>query len=246
MSSSERDKVITALIVDDERLARKEMAEMLAAFPFIQIVGEADGVDTAIAAISKYSPDVLFLDIQMPRKSGFDLLNETDYDGKVIFVTAYDEFALRAFEINAMDYLLKPVSPERLENSIRRLREEKPLPGPVGRKLRPDDRLFLTFGNHLRFISVGEIAMIRAERDYSMLFLTNGKSGLVSKPMKEWEMRLPENLFCRIHRSSIINMERVEKVDKWFNSSLRIQIRGLSEPLTISKRYATMIREKFG
>ncbi len=246
MNNREKDKIVTALIVDDERLARKEMAEMLEPFPWIRIVGEADGVDQAIAEIRKNNPDVLFLDIQMPRKSGFDLLNETEFEGKVIFVTAYDEFAIRAFEINACDYLLKPVSPERLERSIMRLLDETPPEVMTGRKLRFDDRLFLTFGNHLKFISVSEIALIRAERDYSLLHLTNGRSGLVSKPMREWEQRLPENLFCRIHRSAIINIEMVEKVDKWFNSALRIQLRGVPETLTISKRYAARIRERFG
>jgi len=119
------------MIIDDERLARRELTQMLSEFDCISICGEADDVPSAIAAIEKLNPDVLFLDIQMPGNSGFDLLDKYSVKAKVIFVTAFDEYAIRAFEVNAMDYLLKPISPERLAKAIDRLEEQELAPSSV-------------------------------------------------------------------------------------------------------------------
>src|SRR3989339_1087970 len=118
------DAKIRALVVDDERLARKDLTSMLADFPEIAVVGEAQDVPSAIKAIEAHHPDLIFLDIQMPGQTGFDLVEQIDFSGKIIFVTAFDEFALRAFEINALDYLMKPVSPERLQKSLERIQED--------------------------------------------------------------------------------------------------------------------------
>jgi len=246
MNPTKEPDPIRALIIDDERLARREMIAMLSTYPVVQVVGQADSVESARTEIKRTNPDVLFLDIQMPRKSGFDLLNEIAFEGKVIFVTAYDTYAIRAFEVNAMDYLLKPVSPERLAASIQRLLENKPVPAPSFKNLNFDDPLFLTFGNQVKFIKVSSIAYITAEKDYSKVCLTDGRSGLVLKSMREWEQRLPGNFFCRVHRSVLINIEMVEKVEKWFNYSLHIYLRGVDQPVTVSRRYAAKIRERFG
>jgi two-component system LytT family response regulator len=246
MNQNENPGVLKALIIDDERLARKEMISLLEAYPNIRVVGQADSVDSASMEIKKCSPDVLFLDIQMPRKSGFDLLNEVDFDGRIIFVTAYDEYAIRAFEVNALDYLLKPVSPERLERAIQRLYEEMPRPVPSNRKLNYDDCLFLTFGTRLNFLRINQISAITAEKDYTLVHLTDGKSGLTGKSMKEWEERLPDKYFSRIHRSAIINIENIAGIDKWFNNTLKIRLPGLKEPLIASRRYAKLLKDRYG
>jgi len=246
MNQKENPKVLRVLVIDDERLARKEMITLLEDYPQIQVVGQADSVESAKSEINKTNPDVLFLDIQMPRKSGFDLLNEIDFSGQIIFVTAYDEYAIRAFDVNALDYLLKPVSAERLERSLQRLYDEIPQPEPVARKLSYDDRLFLNFGIRLNFLRINQIVAITAEKDYTLVHLLDGKSGLTYKSMKEWEERLPGKHFSRIHRSAIINIDTIAKIDKWFNNSLKIHLPGLPEPLIVSRRYARLLKERYG
>jgi len=239
------ENILTALVVDDERLARKELISMLQAFDTIEIAGEADSVASAIKQLSKFKPDLLFLDIQMPGKSGFDLLDEVETEAKIIFVTAYDEYAIRAFEVNAIDYLPKPVSHERLAKTIDRIVHQTPNENVQTKKLKYSDRLFLEFGSQIRFLKISEIVCILAEGDYTTVWLTDGKKGLVSKPMKEWETRLPEDLFCRIHRSSIINTEYIEKIEKSFNDSFMIFLKGVKDPLMISRRYGKKLKGLF-
>ena len=190
-----KSKILTALIVDDERLARKELISMLGEFTQIKVIGEADGFDQAKDQIIKNEPEVVFLDIQMPGKSGFDLLNEVDVKAKIVFVTAFDEYAIRAFDINAIDYLLKPVSPERLTQSIERLFDKSKPIKILSRQLNYFDRLFIEVGNRIRFLKINEIVCIHAEGDYTNVKLSNGNKGLVTKPMKEWDLRLPEKYF---------------------------------------------------
>ena len=239
------DEILTALIVDDERLARKELISMLQQFDNIDVIGEADGVDKAVPQINKFKPDLIFLDIQMPGKSGFDLLDLIETEAKIIFVTAYDEYAIRAFEVNALDYLPKPVSQERLANTIERIINKKPNTNIYSKKLKYTDRLFLEFGTQIRFLKISDIICVLAEGDYTTVHLTDEKKGLVSKTMKEWETRLPGDLFCRIHRSSIINTEYIDKIDKYFNNSYKISLKGLKEPLIISRRYAKKLKGLF-
>lgn len=240
------NKILSALIVDDERLSRIELISMLKHFENINVIGEADNVDLAIKQIEKLKPDLVFLDIQMPGKSGFDLLDEIEVEAKIIFVTAYDEYAIRAFEVNALDYLPKPVSQERLTKTVERIINNDPNKNLIVKKLKYTDRLFLEFGTRMCFLKISEIAFITAEGDYSMVNLINGKKGLVSKSMKEWEERLPKDFFCRIHRSSIVNTEVIDKIDKYFNNSYKISLKGVKESLIISRRYAKKIKSLFG
>jgi two-component system LytT family response regulator len=239
------DKILSALIVDDERLARKELISMLNAFDNIEVKGEADSVSSAIKQISRLKPDLIFLDIQMPGKSGFDLLDEIQTNAKIIFVTAYDEYAIRAFEVNAIDYLPKPVSHERLAKTIDRILNQPPIEETPTKKLKSGDRLFLEFGSQIRFVKIRDIVCITAEGDYTTVKLSDGKKGLVSKPMKEWEIRLPEDDFCRIHRSSIINIEYIDKVEKSYNDSFTLFLKGIKDPLIISRRYGKKLKGLF-
>ena len=244
--SKKPDEILSALVVDDERLARIELISMLSQFENINVVAEADDVDMAISQIEKHNPDLVFLDIQMPGKSGFDLLDEIEVKAKIIFVTAYDEYAIRAFEVNALDYLPKPVSQERLTKTVERIINDDPDETLHAKMLKRTDRLFLEFGTRIRFLKISEITCIMAEGDYTMVYLTDGTKGLVSKSMREWEKRLPENLFCRIHRSAIVNTEFIDKIDKYFNNSYKINLRGVNDPLIISRRYAKKIKSFFG
>lgn len=240
------EQIIRALIVDDERLARKDLTNMLNEIQGVEPVGEAEDVPSALKAIDELKPDVVFLDIQMPGQTGFDLVEQVDFPGKIIFVTAYDEYALRAFEINAMDYLMKPVNIERLRKSIERINEE-PLNKPkTFAPLNYSDRLFTTVGSKVQFLKIDSIILISSDGDYTRVFTNNKIKGLITKTMKEWEERLPEKQFCRVHRNSIINTEYIEEVDKWFNYSYRVKLRGIDDPVIISRRYAKKLKAIFG
>lgn len=239
-------KKYRAIIVDDERLSRKDLKSLLSDYNLIEVVGEADSVITAIKLINEKDPDLIFLDIQMPGESGFDLLDKIDLKAKVIFVTAFDEYAIRAFEVDAVDYLLKPVNPERLKSAIERLEREGLREVITKRKLKYDDMMFIVINNHIKFLRVSSIACIQAAADYSEIITTDGKKGLVQKSMSEWEERLPENYFIRIHRSTIINMEYVDRVEEWFNNSYHVYLKNIDTPFIISRRYAAKIKERLG
>ena len=237
-------KKISAIIVDDERLARQALKSIISEVGLVEIIGEAEDVKSAIVLIEETQPEIIFLDIQMPGESGFDLLKKINTKAKIIFVTAYDEFALRAFEVNAMDYLMKPVSPARLKATLDRLNEEQPQDFEPKRKLNNGDRLFILFKSNYIFLKIDTITHISSAGDYSEVFINDGKHGLTNKSMQEWEERLPENNFCRIHRSTIINIDSVIKVEDWFNNSFRVYLKSVEEPFTMSRRYASMIKGK--
>jgi two-component system LytT family response regulator len=233
------------LIVDDERLARRELRCLLEEHSAIEVAGEAESVEEAAALIQQAPPDLIFLDVKMPGESGFDLLERTRVDAHIIFVTAYDEFAVRAFEVNALDYLLKPVDPERLARTIARfLAQSKP--PTAARQLEYSDSILLHVNGAPRFVKLSSLVCIRAEGDYASLVATSGPLGLVPTSMREWECRLPARHFCRIHRSAIINSEQVLQVEKWFNDSYRVHLKHLEEPLVMSRRHAAGFRQRFG
>jgi len=236
---------LTAILVDDERLARNAMKTLLTEVDEIELAGEADNVADAVSLIEKVNPHVVFLDIQMPGESGFDLIERIPAGVKIIFVTAFDEYALRAFEVNAIDYLMKPVTIARLKSCVARLFEENEQEELPKKKLNGSDRLFILFNTHYLFLKVDSILYISSSGDYSELHLTDGKKGLTNKSMQEWENRLPEGTFCRVHRSTIINMDHVVKIDEWFNNSFRVQLNGVDEPFIMSRRYTLMIKNRF-
>jgi two-component system LytT family response regulator len=246
MNMTSKSKTIRAIVVDDERLARMDLRSLLAEHDSIEVVGEADSVDCARQLLAETDPDLIFLDIQMPGESGFDLLEKADVGAKVIFVTAFDEYAIRAFEVDALDYLLKPVNPDRLRDAIERLGREVPIRREGGKKLEYDGALLLTINGHLKFVRVNSILSIQAAGDYSELTLREGKKGLVLKSMGEWEDRLPENHFCRIHRSAIVNIEYIDRIEEWFENSYRVHLKGVDAPLLMSRRYVALLKQKMG
>lgn len=235
-------KKIKAIIVDDERLARKELKSMLSEYDNLVIAGEAENVNSAIELLAD-KPDVIFLDIQMPGESGFELFEKTEVTSKVIFITAYDEYALKAFEVNALDYLLKPINPERLRASIERLEHTAEVKHQE-RILTYEDKLFIAINNKPRFLKLDSVVCIKSAGDYSEIFTDDKKRGITSRSMNEWENRLPEQHFLRVHRGTIINMEHVIKIEEWISNSYRIFLKNLDEPVIMSRRFAAQIKAR--
>jgi two-component system LytT family response regulator len=232
-----------SIIVDDEELAREDLKVLLKDFSEIEIIGESETVEETKNLIKKLDPDLIFLDIQMPGKSGFDLLEEMQINAKIIFVTAYDEYAIRAFEVNAKDYLLKPVNKERLSLALERLKTEQESEDNVQTKLEINDSIFLMVNNHYQFVKIGSIIKITSAGNYSEIYTSSKPKGLVLKSLKDWEVRLP-NCFVRIHRNAIINLEYVDRVEGWFNYSYKVFLKEVDEPLVISRRYAAKLKER--
>ncbi len=237
-------KIYKALIIDDEKLAREDLKSLLSDFPKIEIVGEAGNVAEAKKAIEGLGPDLIFLDIQMPGKSGFDLLSELKINADIIFVTAYDEYAIKAFEVNAQDYLLKPVNKERLALALEHLESNDEAQLQFVKKLDYADNVFLMINNSYQFIRISTIMKITAAGNYSEILTSNKTKGLVLKSMREWESRLPDNYFARIHRNTIINLEFIDHVEDWFNYSYQIHIKGLEPPVVMSRRYAVKLKDR--
>jgi two-component system LytT family response regulator len=204
-----RDR-LTALVVDDERLARHRLQELLQGHSEVVVVGEADSIESAALLAASLRPDVIFLDVQMPPATGFDLLRRLDPVPKIIFVTAHDQYALRAFDENALDYLLKPVNPERLAEAINRLlvgtRGTHPPKSAGGGNLNEDDLVLLRDGRRMRMTPVRRIAAIQADGAYTRVFVTGEESMLVLRSIGDWESQLAARPFLRLDRSLLVNM----------------------------------------
>ncbi len=232
----------TALIVDDEWLVREELKQLLADYPEIEVAGEAGSVRQAAELLRGRRFDVIFLDIQMPGALGFELLDQAEVTGKVIFITAYDQYAIKAFEVNALDYLLKPIQRERLGKAIARLGSSAPeLPQPRTR-LGHDDVVYVVIAGSLKFLQVAQIRCLTAGGNYSYLYYQEHRRELVTKSLQEWEEILPPDYFLRIHRSTLVNFEFVERIEKRPNYSHLVYIRGIDKPMVMSRRYAARLQ----
>jgi two-component system LytT family response regulator len=236
---------LTALIVDDERLARQELRALLAAHPEVQVVGEAASVDEAARQLARAQPDVIFLDIQMPGESGFDLFARAPLAMPVVFVTAHDAHAIRAFDVNALDYLLKPVVPARLAESIARIRERSSSASVAARRFEIGDFVFLPIDGRSRFIRVSHIVTVSAAGDATEVVTADGIRGRVPRTLKAWEERLPARQFVRIHREAIVNLQYVDRIEEWSNDAYQVYLRGQPSPLTLSRRYASRLKARF-
>ncbi|MGH7528057.1 MAG: LytR/AlgR family response regulator transcription factor, partial [Gemmatimonadales bacterium] len=235
-------EAIRALVVDDERLARQELRRLLAAHPEVRVVGEAAGVGEAARLIEREQPDVIFLDVQLPGETGFDLFERAAVGARVVFVTAHDAHALRAFDVNALDYLLKPVAPERLAETVTRLRREAEPGADPTRRFTMSDFVFLPVDGRARFLRVNGIVCVLAAGDASEIVTADGARGRVPRSLKAWEDRLPEQQFVRIHRESIVNLQCVERIEEWSHESFHVHLRGIAQPLTLSRRHAARLR----
>lgn len=230
-------KIYTAYILDDEPLSIRSLSKKLEDFDEIELIGESTRMDKAKAEIESNDPDILFLDIQLMEGTGFDFLNKLEFSGKVIFVTAFDEYAFRAFEINALDYLLKPVSHERLKIAIERIRRNGPARAHGNIKYQITDRILVTERSTMKFILLSSVELLEAARDYSTIRTVDGSSFLVLRSMKEWEKKLPPDHFVRINRSYIVNINNIEKITRVSSSSAHVFLKNFSGPVTLSRTY---------
>ncbi|MCF6268457.1 MAG: LytTR family DNA-binding domain-containing protein [Melioribacteraceae bacterium] len=233
---------LKTIIVDDSKNIRTELKFLLSEFSELLVTGEAANVTQAIRLIEQQKPDVIFLDIQLQNETGFDLLEKTDVTAQIIFITAHDKYAIRAFEVNAIDYLLKPIKKDRLKKAIDRLIPENKNGDEPHNKVTYDDVVYLMINRSLKFIKVASIKSIVAEGKYSFLQHNEKRKNLASKTLLEWEEILPEKYFVRIHRSTIINFEHVDKVRKCPNNTHEVFVKGVEEPFIMSRRYAAKLK----
>jgi len=238
---------IKAIIIDDERLARTELKKLLQDFSDIEVVDEAANVDEGVEKIETQNPDLIFLDIQMPGKTGFDLLGELDKAPHVIFTTAYDEYALKAFEVNALDYLLKPIEPKRLSDAIQKLqfemsKERAGVNGMINRgPLTEMDQVFVKDGERCWFVKLSEIRLFESVGNYAKVFFANNKP-LILKSLNALEERLDERVFFRANRKHIINLRWIEKIEPYFNGGLLVELKG-GEKIEVSRRQTVKFKE---
>ena len=229
-----------AMIIDDEPLARRELGRLLLEFPWVEIVGEAGQVMEAAEKIEALTPELLFLDIQMPGGSGFDLLARLEHLPQVIFTTAHSEHAVRAFEVNALDYLLKPVEPERLAAALTRIKHGSGTQAPFAGA--PLEQLFVRDGPRCWFIPLREVRLLTADGNYVRL-LWGKLQPLLGRPLTLLEQRLDPKRFFRANRSQIINLGFIESVEAGVNGRLHVQLRDGGPEVEISRRQARRFKE---
>ncbi|MEJ7737856.1 MAG: LytTR family transcriptional regulator DNA-binding domain-containing protein [Chitinophagaceae bacterium] len=240
--------MIRAILIDDERLARNELKKLLAAFPEIEVIAEAANASEGMEKMDSLNPDLIFLDIQMPGKSGFDMLAELDRVPYVIFTSAYDEYALKAFEVNALDYLLKPIEPKRLADSIQKLhlQEDKELnaiPHSNMNKtlLGEDAQVFVKDGERCWFVKLNEIRLFESVGNYAKVYFGNNKP-LILKSLNALEERLDEKTFFRANRKHIVNLRMIDKIEPYFNGGLLLDLKG-GEKVEVSRRQTVKFKE---
>lgn len=232
-----------AIIVDDERLARKELTSLLKGYADIEIIAECDNADLALEKIDELKPDVLFLDIQMPGKNGFELLEELYAAPLVVFITAYDEYAVKAFEVNAISYLLKPIQTNKLEEVILKIRRElqnKTMVQPNG-KLGLEDRVFVKDNDKCWFIQLKNVPLFESEGNYVRVYFDSNKP-LILKSLNNLGEKLNDAYFFRANRKHIINLSWIENVENWFNGGLMLTLKN-NMKIEVSRRQAIKFRE---
>jgi len=238
---------IKSIIIDDERLARNELKKLLQSHSEIEVIEEAANVDEGIEKIELFNPELIFLDIQMPGKTGFDLLAEIEKAPKVIFTTAYDEYAIKAFEVNALDYLLKPIEPKRLADAIHKLQDELTkekfgMNGVFNRgPLTEQDQVFVKDGERCWFVKLGEIRLFESVGNYAKVYFSTNKP-LILKSLNALEERLDERMFFRANRKHIINLRWIEKIEPYFNGGLLVDLKG-GEKIEVSRRQTVKFKE---
>jgi two-component system, LytTR family, response regulator len=236
-----------AIIIDDERLARAELRKLLQDFPEVEVIDEAANAEEGISKIEAQNPDLIFLDIQMPGRTGFDMLSSLEKSPNVIFTTAYDEYALKAFEVNALDYLLKPVEPKRLADAIQKLHyietKDAVSNGENINKslLTENDQVFVKDGERCWFVKLSDIRLFESVGNYAKVFFGNNKP-LILKSLNALEERLDEKMFFRANRKHIVNLRMIEKIEPYFNGGLLLELKG-GEKIEVSRRQTVKFKE---
>jgi two-component system, LytTR family, response regulator len=236
-----------AIIIDDERLARAELRKLLQEFPEVEVIDEAANAEEGISKIELQNPDLIFLDIQMPGRTGFDMLASLERAPNVIFTTAYDEYALKAFEVNALDYLLKPVEPKRLADAIQKLHftEGRDIPATgenINRSLLTEnDQVFVKDGERCWFVKLSDIRLFESVGNYAKVFFAGNKP-LILKSLNALKERLDEKMFFRANRKHIVNLRMIEKIEPYFNGGLLLELKG-GEKIEVSRRQTVKFKE---
>ncbi len=233
-----------ALIVDDERLARTELRRLLNPFKDINVVGEAVNAEDAISKITELNPELIFLDIQMPGKNGFEMLEELDSVPTVVFTTAYDEYALKAFEYNAMDYLLKPIEPKRLEDTVKKLIEKnkkEQIEAGQTPVLTEDDQVFVKDGDRCWFVKLSTVRLFESEGNYVRLYFDDNKP-LILRTLNYLDERLDNKAFFRANRKHIVNLKWIDSIEPWLNGGLLVKLKG-GNKIEVSRRQAIKFKD---
>jgi two-component system, LytTR family, response regulator len=241
--------MIRAIIIDDERLARNELKKLLLDFPEIEVIAEAANAAEGVERIDSLNPDLIFLDIQMPGKTGFDMLSELERAPNVIFTTAYDEYALKAFEVNALDYLLKPVEPKRLADALQKLQieeDKEPISDhtiSINRSILSEhDQVFVKDGERCWFVKLSDIRLFESVGNYAKVYFGPNKP-LILKSLNALEERLDEKVFFRANRKHIVNLRLIEKIEPYFNGGLLLEMKG-GEKIEVSRRQTVKFKER--
>jgi len=244
-------KTFSTILIDDERLAREEMRSLLKDHLSVEIIDEAKNGQEGIQKINALRPDLIFLDINMPGMTGFEMLKQLEEIPHVIFVTAYDEFALKAFEVNALDYILKPVDPDRLREAIQKLHSKEiadneeiqsALNGAGElRILTSKDRVFIKDGEKCWFIEMSKVRMLESDGNYVKVYFDNFRP-MILRSLNSFEERLDPKYFFRANRKFIINVSWISSIENWFNGGLQVELRE-GERVDISRRQAIRFKE---
>jgi len=238
------------IIIDDERLAREELKKLLKDYHEIEIIDEAKNPEEAIEKIKALKPDLIFLDVQMPGMTGFDLLKKLDEIPKVVFVTAYDEFALKAFDVKALDYVLKPVDPARLEETMQKLMvNDDEFQSVAGiqksdrstRVLSIKDSIFIKDGEKCYYIPLERVRKFESDGNYVKVYFDSSRP-LILRSLNSLEERLDPEYFFRANRKFIINLNCISMIENWFNGGLQVELRE-GEKVEISRRQAIKFKE---
>lgn len=225
------------LVVEDSRVAREGLIRMLKEYPMLDIIGEADHPTTALQLIEQAHPEVIFLDIHMPGESGIELLEKLDYNPRIIFTTAYSEYAIKSFDFHTIDYLLKPISHERLSQAITKLQlsSEKPQSAPK-QPLEMNHKIFLKDGDNCHLVTLESIRYFESCKNHVRIFF-NDKSAFIKKPLNQIEERLPQKFFFRANRQYIVNLQAICAIEEGIHDGYLVTMDDDVE-IEISRRQA--------
>lgn len=235
--------MIKTIIIDDEKLAREGLKNLLKDFPEIEIIAEATNADEGLDLIDKLKPQLIFLDIQMPEKTGFEMLEELIETPAIIFTTAYNEFAIKAFEVNALDYILKPIETNRLREAIAKAKKQiaasEELKGSG--KLSEDSQVFIRDGDRCWYVKLADIRLIESNGNYAKIFFDKYQP-LIHRTLNSLDERLSPKMFFRANRQQIINLNYIEKIEPFFNSGLLFYMKDASK-IEVSRRQAVKFKD---
>lgn len=231
------------LIVDDETFARKQISEIIQTVSPKYLITEASSLIEAKNAIFQKDFSIIFLDINLKGALGFDLVPSIPKQTKIIFVTAMDNYAIRAFEVNALDYILKPPTAERITKALDNLKED-PNTKKLAEPFSLDDRIFIQTNKAIQFILISDIKYIQADDVYTQLYISQAKPVLIRKSLSDWKKSLPSKDFIQIHRSTIININKVARIEPYSKGTFKIYIKGEDTPLSVSRTFSAAIKER--